>query len=159
MTERPPEQEPRPTAAALRRDRRGNIAVEFAFLAPVLILLSLGTFEMGRLIIEQLRITSAAQAGVRYGAHDLSATTDAEGIAAAARAQVGSSGADLAITSRSFCLCPDQVETACGTVCSGSEATRRYVEVTVSRVVDLFFSYPILAGPFALSSVKSMRIN
>lgn len=145
--------------ASLCGDIRGNVAIEFAFLAPVLILLSAGTFEMGRLVIEQLRITNAAQAGVRYAAHDLGSATDTAGIAAAARAQVAGAPDDITVTSRSFCTCPDQTEAICGATCAGTETARRYVEVSVSRDLDLYFSYPIASGPFRLTSLKSMRLN
>jgi hypothetical protein len=44
----------------LRRDRRGSFAIETAIVVPVLILMTLGTFEVGRMVARQQELQSAA---------------------------------------------------------------------------------------------------
>jgi Flp pilus assembly protein TadG len=61
------------TKAALSRifmwhERRGNTAVEFAFLLPVLLLMLLGIVEFGRLLWTQSSLQHAAEAAARYAA-------------------------------------------------------------------------------------------
>lgn len=43
-----------------RRDGRGTAAIEFAVIAPVLIFLILGTFEVGRFVRAGMRVSNAA---------------------------------------------------------------------------------------------------
>lgn len=49
----------------LRNTERGAVAVEFALLAPVLIMLLLGIMEFGRAYNVQASLTNAARDGVR----------------------------------------------------------------------------------------------
>lgn len=50
----------------MRRDsERGAVAVEFAILAPVLIMILLGIIEFGRAYNAQVSLTNAAREGVR----------------------------------------------------------------------------------------------
>lgn len=53
----------------------GAVAVEFALLAPVLIMILLGIMEFGRAYNTQLTLTNAAREGVRVMAIDNNAAT------------------------------------------------------------------------------------
>ena len=48
------------------KDKRGSSAVEFALVAPVLLLLMLGTIDFGRLLWMTTTVEHAATAGARY---------------------------------------------------------------------------------------------
>ena len=48
-----------------RASERGAVAVEFALLAPVLIMILLGIMEFGRAYNAQVSLTNAAREGVR----------------------------------------------------------------------------------------------
>lgn len=43
-----------------RCNKRAAVAIEFAFIAPVLVLLILGTFELGRFVRASMRVSNAA---------------------------------------------------------------------------------------------------
>ncbi|MEV7606265.1 TadE family protein [Paenarthrobacter sp. NPDC089322] len=68
-----------------RASERGAVAVEFALLAPVLVLLVLGIMEFGRAYNAQVTISNAAREGVRVMAisNDQSAARTAAKNAAA----------------------------------------------------------------------------
>jgi len=51
--------------AANDRRERGSVAVEFALLLPVLLLLVFGIIDFGRAINDQITLTQAAREGVR----------------------------------------------------------------------------------------------
>ncbi len=53
------------TIGRLAADRRGAAAVEFAFVAPVLFLLTLGMIELGMILFEYHRMGEAARSGAR----------------------------------------------------------------------------------------------
>jgi Flp pilus assembly protein TadG len=57
-----------PHLRALQTPRRGVAAVEFAFLAPVLLGLLLGVWEIGRLIQVQQMVSTSAREGARLAA-------------------------------------------------------------------------------------------
>jgi Flp pilus assembly pilin Flp len=50
----------------LPRDERGTAAVEFALLAPVLLMLAAGAIDVSRLIAQTMQVRAAAQAGADY---------------------------------------------------------------------------------------------
>ena len=50
---------------AIRRDERGQTAVEFALVAPILIVLVLGIMQFGVAFHDYVTITDAARAGAR----------------------------------------------------------------------------------------------
>ena len=66
----------------LGRDARGGIAIEFAFAAPVMIVLSVGTVDIARAVWINNTLAHAAHEGVRYasarGAGAASPATEAE---------------------------------------------------------------------------------
>jgi hypothetical protein len=51
-----------------RQSRRGAACVEFAFVAPFLLLLVFGSFEFSRMIMVQQAVTNAAREGCRHAA-------------------------------------------------------------------------------------------
>jgi Flp pilus assembly protein TadG len=69
----------------LRRDTFGGIATEFAFAGPIMIVLSIGTVDIGRMVWINTTLSHAAHEGVRYasvrGAGATSPATKAEIIA------------------------------------------------------------------------------
>ena len=56
--------------------RRGQALVEFALIAPILILLIMGIVEFGRIFSAQQTVTNASREGARTGILPNSSTTD-----------------------------------------------------------------------------------
>ena len=54
--------------AKLRRDRRGVLAVEFAFAVPVFLTLTVGLVELGRAVHQTTAVEKALRAGALYAA-------------------------------------------------------------------------------------------
>ena len=147
---------------ALRRivaDAAGNLTIEFAFILPVLMLLSIGALEGGRLFMEHLRMAGAARAGLQYGLQDHVTAADLAGIARAARAGAGRASADYDVDARRFCACPDGAETGCATSCPDGAEVRTYVEVSVAGDVDLLLAFPALPRTVHLSARQAQRLN
>jgi Flp pilus assembly protein TadG len=59
-----------------RKYRRGAAVVEFAFVAPLFVMLVFGMIEFGRLVMVQQLLTNASREGARLGV--LSDTTDTD---------------------------------------------------------------------------------
>lgn len=107
----------------------GAVAVEFALLAPVLIMLLLGIMEFGRAYNAQVTLSSAAREGVRVMAIGNNPT------AARAAAKNAATGLQPGLTDASFTISPASCIT-------GQQVTFKitYTLSTITRI----------AGPFPM---------
>jgi Flp pilus assembly protein TadG len=114
----------------MRKNReRGAVAVEFAIILPVLLLLIMGIIEFGRVYNTQISLTHAAREGVRVMAiSNNPATARAATINAATSIKPALTNADIAVT-----------PTLCST---GAKAT-----VTISYTLSSMTGF---AGPFPM---------
>ncbi len=82
---------------------QGQELVELSILIPVLLLITFGVLDMGRLFHTSITITNAVREGARYGTFDPS---DVAGIINATYAEAQSSGIDLS-SSTITVSCPE----------------------------------------------------
>lgn len=84
------------------RDTRGVAAVEFAFAFPILILLLVGTLDIGRALWYTSTLDHAAREGARYaslrGAESLNPASDAEIQAFVRNRAIGINSSNLAVS-------------------------------------------------------------
>ena len=139
---------------------RGNVVTEFAFLAPVLILLTLAAVELGRLGNEWTRLKHAAYAATQYGIQDQANAANTAGMIAAARADADDTGNQLSVSARRFCLCPESsTEVACSAVCADGKFSPMYVEVTVSRELAAIVPYAGLPDSYPIAVQDTNRVR
>lgn len=148
-------------AGRLRRAAGGNVAVEFGFLVPILIMLALGTFDFGRLGLAKITVSSAARAGSQFGAQDFVTAGNAAGMEQAARNDAGDTTDSLIFDPppRDYCVCTADGEVLCTQPCSDGGFPMMYVEVTVRDDVQLLFDYPGLNQTQAIVSTSRMRVR
>jgi Flp pilus assembly protein TadG len=118
-----------------RVGRRGVAAVEFAMIAPILIMLFGGAVDLGRGIERGIRLETAARAGAQYA---ILKPNDQTGILnAVVTSLTGVSGASVTVL-QIVCNCPDANGAPAGSTsaseCSNTCATglARYRTITVS---------------------------
>ena len=143
----------------LLRCARGNIAVEFGFLASLLAIMAVGAFDFGRYGVELMRINSAARAGAQYGTLDHSAANDIANMEQYARDDAADLANELSVAARQFCRCPNGAEVGCSTQCTDGQYAPLYVEVTVTDSLDLLFDYPGLPPTVTLAAGSQMRVR
>ena len=141
-------------------DRRGVSALEFAFIAPILIALPVPVFDLGLGLYAQMQVYSAAQSGAQYV---LLHTYDSAQIQSAA-----TSATPLAVTvaSQQNCGCPNGTSITlggapgtCGT-CAGGAAAGTYVQVTVSTTYTPLIAFPpLIRSSYALASTSTLRFQ
>lgn len=112
-----------------KTSERGAVAVEFALLAPILVMLLLGIMEFGRAYNAQVTISSAAREGVRVMAINNNAGAARTAVKAAA------SGLHPALSDANIIVSP----TNCTT---GAQMTLR-ITYNLSTMTGI-------AGPFAM---------
>lgn len=143
----------------LWRCTTGNMAVEFAFLAPLFAIMALGAFDFGRYGLGQMRVSSAARAGVQYGTLDHSTAGDLANMVQRARDDAQDSSNTLDVAARQFYRCPSGVEIDGASLCPDGVYPPLYVEVTVADTLDLLFDYPGVPESVALVAASRMRVR
>ncbi len=129
-------------------DRRGVAAVEFAFIAPVLLLLTAGVIDFPLYIGTRIELEQALRAGAQYALKDF---TDTATITAAVTGATDLSPVSVTYNpaTDSYCECPDGTANACPgsttyTACAGGQRPGLYVTLSGATTFDPMF--PDLLG-------------
>jgi Flp pilus assembly protein TadG len=131
----------------------GNIAVEFALIAPVAMLMLVGIAEYGTAVYDRLQLSSALRAGIQYATVAGVSTDAVEQVVTDA---LTSDPAAVTVTAQKVCECPDGTETACDQTCS--DGTRRtFMRIDAVRQREALFSYPGISAPTTLVAHAFVR--
>jgi Flp pilus assembly protein TadG len=141
------------------RKDSGQTLIEVALLLPLLLLLLVGTIEIGRFAYYAILVANSARAGAQYGSQSLVTSADTAGITTAAKND-GQSIAALGVTVHQECGCVgSSISTTCpATACTYPNHALVYVQVHVSGTFNSIFHYPGLPTSLALSSTDVMRV-
>lgn len=159
----------RHAVAAFAGCARGSIAVELALITPILTLLALAMFDIGRAYLEMQRMSSAVHAGAQLAVQD----PDAEEADVVLRVEQDAGESmvpegTFSVTASFYCVCPGTSGPAnavdCSTMvqpCTPLAPKQRYVEVRAEDAVDTLFNYEGigLPNPFVARGFVSMRVR
>jgi Flp pilus assembly protein TadG len=136
----------------------GQSVAEVAMLTPLLLLLLLGTIEIGRYAYYGIEVANAARAGVQYGAQSLADSKDLTGIRQAARSDAPEVQS-LNVTSRDRCACSNSPSNyvGCPARC-GSGHPLVFLEVDTTARISPLFRYPGLPASFPAKGSAIMRV-
>ena len=110
------------------RDRRGVAAVEFAFIAPILILVVAGINDGAQLVVKQNNMHSGVSAAAEYimrGGSDMT-TTQTIGLSA-----WPSHSDSASVTTNKLCYCGSTTG-SCTSLCPDSTVPTAYITVSAS---------------------------
>jgi Flp pilus assembly protein TadG len=145
--------------ARTRLADRGQSVAEIALVTPLLLLLLLGTIEIGRYAYYGIEVATAARAGVQYGAQSLADSKDLNGITLAARRDAPEV-TSLSVTSRDRCACSnspgDYVGCPARACAPGHPLV--FLEVNATAQIQPLFHYPGLPSTFSASGQAIMRV-
>lgn len=133
--------------------------MEFAFLAPVLCLLTAGTIDAGLFILRSMEVNAAAQAGADFA---LVNGWNAAGIQTAVQTATDSPLAITATPAPSLmdgCVSGDAVVAAGGTTCPDGEAAGRFVTVDARAPFTTFMPWPGLDSHTEITARARVRIG
>jgi Flp pilus assembly protein TadG len=136
---------------------RGQSLLELALVLPILLLLLIGTIEVGRFSYYSILVSSAARAGAQYGAQSLATALDTVGMTTAAKNDAQSI-AGLTITANQVCGCSGAKLGACPAICVLPNHPLVYVQVSVSGKFNSVFSYPGIPKSITVNSTEEMRV-
>jgi Flp pilus assembly protein TadG len=136
----------------------GQSLAEMALVTPVLLLLLLGTIEIGRYAYYGIEVANAARAGVQFGAQSLADSKDLAGIRQAAKSDAPEVKS-LSVTSRDRCACSTSPSnyTGCPARC-GSGHPLVFLEVDTTARITPLFRYPGLPSSFPAQGSAIMRV-
>jgi Flp pilus assembly protein TadG len=134
----------------------GNVSVELALLAPVLMFIFLGVVEYGRAYTEQLNLGRVARAQLQYAVENLAATSVLDEIDGLSKTLPGGDTVNFAASRSCTCL---GAASNCNTFCNGTSFPDMEVQVTAARSLSPLIFFPGHSGPLQISAVSSMRVR
>lgn len=139
----------------LAAERRGAVAVEFAFLLPVLLMMLAGLVDMSRLMSQQMQVQSAAQAGAAY--------TLAKGWNQAAVAQAIVDATSLPVAAEpaprtlSACVSGTDIVETTAALCPSGEAPGKYALASARVPFRPLIPWPGVLVPQAIEGSALVR--
>lgn len=133
------------------RDRRAISAIEFAILAPVLLLLLVGLVDLGTVVLAYLKVERAVAAAVQVSPR----TSDAAELTTIIKT-VSQDGDSVSVSVTEFCTCDDLDMGSCAAGCGGTK--KRFLTLTASTSVSMVVDYGLFDDPMTLSSTASVRV-
>jgi Flp pilus assembly protein TadG len=141
------------------RGTHGAAAIELAVLAPVLVMVTVVTADLGMGIYRNMQVQAAAQAGAEYAvAHGF----NAGGITNAIAIATPLAGISASPAPRQFCGCGSSTgiaETTCDTACASGARTATYVTASAQSVYQTLLPYPLLPSAFTLTAQSTVRMQ
>jgi Flp pilus assembly protein TadG len=144
----------------------GQSLLEFALLLPILLLLGLGTIEMGRFAYIGILVGNAARAGASWGAQSHTTAADTNGgIETAADNDFQNNGpalGSLNVTHTVVCGCDNGgtiTGATCSVVCPAGAHLVDSLSVTTSGTFSAIFNYPGIPTSIAISRTATQRIG
>jgi len=137
----------------------GTAAIEFALIAPVLLILLAGLVEIGFAVREAMMVQEAAEAGASYA---VQSGWDSTGILNAVTTATGASNIDASPAPQLFCGCPSEsgvTHVLCTATCTDGGGPGQYVRVDASIPHATILSYLGLPIPSTLTAHAVVRIQ
>jgi Flp pilus assembly protein TadG len=146
------------------RDRQGVAAVEFALIAPVLLVMLAGVIDFSLYIGTRIELEQALRAGAQYALKDF---TDSTTISAAVTGATNLSSVTVSYdpATDSYCECPDGTSNACPgnasySACSTGERPGLFVTLVGSATYDpMFTDLPGLSSNMTVTQQVTMRVR
>jgi Flp pilus assembly protein TadG len=151
----------------LAHAQRGNSAIEFGLLAPILILLTIGVVDLGVGLYQQQQVQAAAQAGAQaalsggsgvntgatsYGTNIENAATNSTSLSVTATVPNGAWSGCPTGTS----ITPPKTGS---TTCTGGANPNTYVTVNTTATYKPLLSYPGFGSSVTLNGTATVRVK
>jgi Flp pilus assembly protein TadG len=137
----------------------GTAAIEFALVAPFLLILLAGTIEIGFSIWQQMEVYAAAEAGAGYAIKN---GWDASAISSAVVNATDETTITASPAPVEFCGCPATsgvTTVACTATCTGGYTPSVYAKVSASIPHPVILSNLGLPIPATLTATATVRLQ
>jgi Flp pilus assembly protein TadG len=149
---------PRATLAAAPRSCQGSVAVEFALVVPVIIVIGVGIVDFGMLAAKSAGLVASARIGGEYARHH---PLDTTGIQYSMQSAMSSAPALTFPTKFAWsCECDDATPIACSQSCSTNGRpgpNRVFMRVSASQIFTPLVPWP--GFPTILTAIAEVRLQ
>lgn len=143
----------------LGADRRGTMAIETAIVAPVLLLMALGTFEVSSLVARQNELQSAAGEGEAIAlTFATGAGSDVAKIKAILMTSVGLAGNQLTVTREFRCGTAANLVTAASS-CSATDNVSTYLKIRIVDQYDPVWTNFGVGAPVNMNVTRMVQVS
>ncbi len=139
----------------LAGDRSGNMVIELAFAAPVMVVIAIGVIDYGHAIFTKMSLHGAARVGAEYVSRTNDMTNVTQVVATAAKLDAG----QLTVTPILFCECDNGASAACDSSCSPTVTPKQFISIDVQQPYTAILNYPGIANPTMLSGRAVLRVK
>ncbi len=113
------------------RDTEGNSVVEFALLAPIMLMITLATFDLGNSVSDRMAMDAALRNGLQVAMATGSVDATLQMMQTTADAELGADQAAFEVTRICTCGTIYDSHVSCDTICTGSSpSTSVFMELT-----------------------------
>ena len=143
----------------------GTMAVEFGFIAPVVIGLLLGVVEISQAISGQLQVQAAARAGSNFGLAKPPVQGNVQPVIDSVRAALPAEWLDSAnannavVAATILCECEVSGPAQCGAPCGAGERSQTYLRVDVTKPYTPMLQIRYLPLSFTLRDTSLVRLQ
>ncbi|MEQ1669520.1 MAG: TadE family protein [Hyphomicrobium sp.] len=143
----------------------GAIAVEFAFIAPVILIMLLGVVEVSSAISSNLTVQAAARAGTHYGLTTPPVQGDMTPVINSVKAALpvawtaAGAATPATINASVICECENTGPVACGGTCAAGENKQEYLKVDVSKPYKPIVTPRYFATNFVFTNSSQIRLK
>lgn len=135
----------------------GNVAVEFAFVAPLLILVIIGIVDFGMYINQKMQLENMARSAAEYvvkGGDENAIQVEvlASGMAAEDIEEVDAQAENT-------CECSDGEEISCSATCSDGGYKRQFFTYSLTRTFTPAFPYPGIPDQITMTGNARMQVQ
>jgi Flp pilus assembly protein TadG len=132
----------------------GTAVVEFAIALPFLVLLLIGTIELGRYMYFAIVTQHASEAGAQYGAQSLANAANSANIEAA----VAADAPNVSVSASPAAYCLQSGQSVSCPVGTPSPGVTEYVQVKVSGTFKSLLNYPGIPNSVPITATTTMRV-
>lgn len=145
-------------------NNEGVAAVEFALIAPALVMMLIGIFDFGNYINTTMKLENTARAAAEYLYQGGDEEDLEDDIIMNSNLNLTDMTRDsVEVETDYVCECSEEREISCELPCSEADASdlyqRRYLEVTLNMSYDPLFSYPWLPRTMMLEGFVRLQVE
>ena len=137
----------------------GSPLVELALVMPFMLLMVVGSLDMGSMFVRKMEISNAAKAGVQYALVRKPTQGDVTNIASAVRNSLGNTITETTrVNVELYCMC-FAAKQLCTVECADDNISA-FVNVTVrENYTTPFFNYDWFQSSFPISESATIKLN
>lgn len=130
----------------------GNVAIEFALILPVILLLFSGVVNFGLILASKNQLNTVVSTGMLYAMGNSSNPAAVQAVMTSATTM-----SPLTATAVTACQCLTGAAPSCSSTCPDGSTPQKYVTVTASSQVSLVAINFVLPNPFPITATGTIR--